>query len=247
MDTPALTKDRFDAVLFDLDGVLTDTAAIHAACWKQTFDGFLKARAERSGEPFRAFEGDDYAKYVDGKPRYDGVRDFLASRGIELPEGDPADPPDHETVCGVGNRKNQLVGEAIARGEVERYESSVELVLRLREAGIRTAVVSSSANCAAVLKAANMTDLFEERVDGTVIRELGLRGKPEPDSFLEGARRLGVEPGRAVVVEDAISGVQAGSKGDFGLVVGVARKDDADALAENGAHVVVTDLSELRA
>ncbi len=247
MEIPALTKDRFDAVLFDLDGVLTDTAAIHAACWKRTFDEFLRARAEAGGEPFRPFDDADYQHYVDGKPRYDGVRDFLASRDIELPEGEADDPPDRATVCGVGNRKNQLVGEAIARGEVERYESSVELVQRLREAGIHTAVVSSSANCAAVLEAAKMTHLFDERVDGGVIRELGLRGKPEPDSFLEGARRVGAEPQRAVVVEDAISGVQAGSKGGFGLVVGVARKGDAEALAENGADVVVLDLGELSA
>ena len=247
MDIPALTKDRFDAVLFDLDGVLTDTAAIHADCWKRTFDAFLSARAERSGEPFRAFGDSDYLQYVDGKPRYDGVRDFLASRGIELPRRELDVPAQVETICGVGNRKNERVNEAIGSGGVEPYESSVQLVRRLREAGIRTAVVSSSENCAAVLEAAKMADLFDARVDGGVIRELGMRGKPAPDSFLEAARRLGVEPKRAVVVEDAISGVQAGRAGDFGLVVGVARKGDADALASNGADVVVTDLSELRA
>ena len=245
MDIPALTKDRFHAVLFDLDGVLTDTAAIHADCWKRTFDAFLSARAERSGEPFRAFDDSDYRQYVDGKPRYDGVRSFLASRDIALPEGEPEDPPRRETVFGIGNRKNELVGEAIAAGAVQPYPGSIALVRHLREQGIRTAVVSSSANCAAVLEAAKIADLFEDRVDGVVIHELKLEGKPAPDSFLEGARRLDVEPGRAVVVEDAISGVQAGHAGGFGLVIGVDRGGNAEALAANGADQVVGDLAEL--
>jgi beta-phosphoglucomutase family hydrolase len=244
--TPDITPERFDAVLFDLDGVLTDTARLHAACWKETFDAFLRARAETGGEPFRPFEIDpDYRVYVDGKPRYDGVRDFLKSRGIELPEGSPDDPPDRETVCGLGNRKNDLVRDAIASVGVDVYPGSVRLVEHLRNHGIRTAVVSASANCAAVLQAARITELFEVRVDGRVLERRQLRGKPAPDSFLEAARELGVEPARAVVIEDAISGVQAGRAGAFGLVVGVDRKGDAEALAENGAHRVVADLAEL--
>lgn len=239
-----LTRDRFDAVLFDLDGVLTDTASIHADCWKRSFDEFLRARA--AGGEFRAFDiGSDYLKYVDGKPRYDGVRTFLASRDIQLPEGGQGDPPDRQTVCGVGNRKNELVGQAIAAGAVQPYPGSIALVHHLRETGIRTAVVSSSANCAAVLEAAKIAELFEARVDGKVILEQKLAGKPAPDSFLEGARRLGVEPERAVVVEDAISGVQAGHAGGFGLVIGVDRGGNAEALAGNGADMVVRDLAEL--
>jgi beta-phosphoglucomutase family hydrolase len=241
-----VNPDRFDAVLFDLDGVLTDTARVHAACWKQMFDAFLQARSRKSGEPFRAFEIDpDYDLYVDGKPRYDGVRDFLRSRGIDLPEGAPDDPPDRETVCGLGNRKNELVGEAIATVGVDVYPGSVRLVNHVREQGIRTAVVSASANCAAVLRAARIAELFEVRVDGHTLEQRRLRGKPAPDSFLEAARELGVPPGRAVVIEDAIAGVQAGRAGAFGLVVGVARKGDTEALAKNGADRVVGDLAEL--
>lgn len=246
MKHPGLTKDRFDAVLFDLDGVLTDTASIHAGCWKRMFDEFLRDRAKRTGEPLRPFDIEvDYREYVDGKPRFDGVRDFLAARGIELPEGAPDDPPERETVCGLGNRKNDLVEEAIVSGPIEPYEGSVALVRHLRQARIQTAVVSSSANCAAVLEAAKIADLFQARVDGRVLQEQGLPGKPAPDSFLEAARRLGVEPKRAVVVEDAISGVQAGRAGGFGLVVGVDRKGDAEALRRNGADLVVRDLAEL--
>jgi beta-phosphoglucomutase family hydrolase len=240
-DSP-FTRDRFDAVLFDLDGVLTDTAGIHADCWKKTFDEFLHTHG---GGEFDIQA--DYLAYVDGKSRYDGVRSFLESRDIELAEGDPSDPPDRETVCGVGNRKNDLVGEAINAGQVETYPGSVALVRQLLEQGLRTAVVSSSANCEEVLETAKIADLFEDRVDGKVIQELGLAGKPAPDSFLEAARRLGVEPARAVVVEDAISGVQAGRAGAFGLVIGVDRGGNAEALASNGADRVVQDLSELLA
>lgn len=243
---PPLTTDHFDAVLFDLDGVLTDTARVHAASWKQMFDAFLIRRAAAAGEPFRAFEIDpDYRRYVDGKPRYDGVRDFLESRGIVLPEGDPADPPDRETVCGLGNRKNEMVSEAIRVAGVDAYPGSVALARAVREGGLRTAVVSASTNCAAVLAAAQIADLFEVRVDGVVLRQRELRGKPHPDSFLEAARELGVEPARAVVIEDAIAGVQAGRAGHFGLVVGVSRKQDEQELAANGADVVIHDLAEL--
>ena len=240
-----LTGGHFDAVLFDLDGVLTDTARLHAASWKKMFDGFLRQRAEATGELFRPFEMDDYRQYVDGMPRYDGVRDFLKSRAIELPEGSPEDPPDRETVCGLGNRKNEMVTEVIESVGVDAYPGSVALVKYVRKHGLRTAVVSASANCAAVLEEAKIADMFEVRVDGIALEERHLRGKPEPDSFLEAARMLGVEPARAVVFEDAISGVQAGHAGAFGLVVGVSRKYDEDALATNGADVVVHDLAEL--
>lgn len=242
----AITADRFDAVLFDLDGVLTDTARIHAGCWKAMFDAFLRERAQTAGEDLRPFEiGTDYRLHVDGKPRFDGVRDFLVSRGIALPEGAPDDAAGEESVCGLGNRKNEMVNVAIAEQGVEAYPGSVALVRRLRDEGIKTAVVSSSTNCETVLVAAKIADLFETRVDGEVATRLGLPGKPAPDTYLEAARRLGVEPERAVVVEDAIVGVQSGRAGRFGLVVGVARKDDADALRESGADVVVNDLAEL--
>lgn len=238
---------NYDAVLFDLDGVLTDTAGLHADCWKRTFDEFLGRRAERSGEPLQPFDIEsDYRLYVDGKPRYDGVRSFLHSRDIDLPEGSPEDPPAAETVCGVGNRKNQLVNQALREGVVV-YPGSVALVRALRDSGVKTAVVSSSANCAAVLRAAGIEDLFEVRVDGKLAAELGLPGKPAPDTFLEAARELGVDARRTVVVEDAISGVQAGRNGDFGLVVGIARHDEPDVLRREGADVVVSDLAELAA
>lgn len=241
-----IAGDRFDAVLFDLDGVLTATAELHATCWKKMFDAYLKQRAAATGEPFQPFEiATDYKQYVDGKLRYDGVRGFLESRSIDLPWGDPDDPPNRETVCGLGNRKNALIQEALAGGEVEVFGSSVDLVRQLRGAGIKTAVVSASKNCQAILRAARIADLFDTRVDGVVAARLQLPGKPAPDTFLEAARQLGVEPERAVVVEDAVSGVQAGRAGGFGLVIGVDRKGDPEALRNNGADVVVTDLREL--
>jgi len=238
--------ERYDAVLFDLDGVLTDTAGVHADCWKRTFDEFLSRRADRTGDPFQPFDIEgDYRLYVDGRRRYDGVRGFLHSRGIGLPEGSVDDPPDAETVCGVGNRKNVLVNQALEEGGVEVYPGSVDLVRALRDAGLKTGVVSSSANCAAVLRAAEIENLFEVRVDGKVAAELGLPGKPAPDTFLEAARELGVDAKRTVVVEDAISGVQAGRDGGFGLVIGIARHDEPGVLREQGADLVVSDLGEL--
>ncbi|HJR76409.1 MAG TPA: beta-phosphoglucomutase family hydrolase [Nitrospiraceae bacterium] len=241
-----LSRDRFDAVLFDLDGVLTATAKVHAACWKTMFDEYLRTRANKTGESFRPFDIQaDYKAYVDGKLRYDGVRDFLKSRAIELPEGNPDDPPSAATVCGLGNRKNDMINEVLQSEGVEPYEGSVVLVRQLRRKGMKTAVVSSSHNCLAVLQAAKVADLFDVRVDGEVADRLHLRGKPAPDTFLAAAKQLGVPPQRAVVVEDAIAGVQAGRAGRFGLVVGVARKGEADALKDNGADVVVGDLSEL--
>ena len=240
-----ITRDKFDAVLFDLDGVITDTASVHAKCWKKMFDEYLKKRSAEKGEPFRPFDIEtDYRLYVDGKPRFNGVRDFLTSRKINLPEGTHQDPSNAETVGGLGNRKNDLINEVIENDGVEAYEGSITLARQIRDAGIKIAVVTSSQNCDVVLKAVNITDLFEAQVDGNVIHELHLSGKPAPDSFLEGAKRLGVSPARAVVVEDAISGVQAGRNGKFGLVIGVDRKGYADELKKNGADIVVKDLGE---
>jgi len=234
------------ACLFDLDGVLTKTAVVHAKAWKQMFDAFLRKRAQAEGTEFREFDSDsDYNEYVDGKPRYDGVRDFLASRGIELPEGSEDDPADAETVCGLGNRKNDLVLELIERDGVEAYEGSVRFARLVAEAGLHRAVVSSSANTKAVLETTGIAELFERRIDGVVADEQHLKGKPAPDTYLAGARALGVEPAAAAVFEDALSGVEAGRAGEFGLVVGVDRVHHADALREHGADIVVSDLSEL--
>jgi len=241
-----IAPGRFDAVLFDLDGVLTSTAKIHSRCWKETFDDFLRHRAAEKGEAFRPFEiATDYKRYVDGKLRYEGVKSFLASRDIALAEGTPDGPPDANTVCGLGNRKDELVKAAIESGQVESYPDSAALVRWLLEQGIRTAVVSASNNCEQVLRAAGILDLFEVRVDGVVASKLALPGKPAPDTFLEAARMLGVAPARAVVVEDALAGVRAGRAGGFGLVVGVDREGSGDALRTAGAEVVVKDLAEL--
>jgi beta-phosphoglucomutase family hydrolase len=242
----AITRDDYDAVLLDLDGVITDTANLHAACWKQMFDEYLQKRAAERGEPFRPFElATDYRLYVDGKPRFDGVRDFLTSRGIQLPEGSSDDPPQAETVGGLGNRKNDLVNKIIEERGVEPYKGSVKFIHQLRRQGFQIAVVTSSQNCEAVLKAAGLDAFFDVRVDGNTIRAQHLAGKPAPDTFLTAAHALGVAPARAVVVEDAISGVEAGRNGNFGLVIGVARKGNAEELRHHGAHLVVNDLSEL--
>jgi beta-phosphoglucomutase family hydrolase len=238
--------DSVRACLFDLDGVLTRTAKVHAAAWKEMFDGYLRERAARTGEEFLPFDPvADYAEYVDGKPRYDGVRSFLAARGIELPEGEPGDPPGAETVSGLGNRKNEIVLRMIREGGVEVYEGSVRYLEAAREAGLRRAVVSSSANTREVLVAAGIEGFFEARIDGVVAEREGLEGKPAPDTFLAGARALGVEPGEAAVFEDALAGVAAGRAGDFACVVGVDRAGQAEALREHGASIVVSDLSEL--
>ena len=240
-----ITQEKFDAVLFDLDGVLTDTAKMHATCWKQMFDEYLQKRADETGESFRPFDITmDYKLYVDGKPRFDGVRDFLTSRSIQLSEGTPDDPPKQETVCGLGNRKNELVNDVIQTMGVESYEGTVGFLKHLRQQGFKTAVVTSSQNCEAVLKAAHLTEFFDAKVDGHTIVEQHLAGKPAPDSFLRAAQLLGVPVERAVVVEDAISGVQAGARGGFGLVIGVARKGNGDELKKNGAHIVVNDPGE---
>jgi beta-phosphoglucomutase family hydrolase len=242
----AITHDRYDAVLFDLDGVITDTASMHALCWKRMFDEYLRERATQRGEAFRPFDlSSDYRLYVDGKPRFDGVRDFLASRGIRLLEGSPDDAPQTETVGGLGNRKNELVNAVIEEKGVEVYQGSVKLIRQLRDQGFKIAVVTSSQNCRTVLKAAKLDKSFDAMVDGNTVRPQHLAGKPAPDTFLTGAKLLGTEPKRAVVIEDAISGVQAGSNGGFGLVIGVARKGNAEELRRNGAHLVVSDLGEL--
>lgn len=242
----AVERGKFDAVLLDLDGVLTATARLHAAAWKQMFDDYLRKRSETIGEPFLPFDiATDYKEYIDGKLRYDGVRSFLASRGIRLPDGEPSDSPDQETVCGLGNRKNKLVRDLMHREGVDVFESTVQWVRDLRAAGIKTAVVSASKNCEEILRTAGISDLFDLRVDGVVADRLKLSGKPAPDTFLEAARELGVEPERAAVVEDAIAGVQAGRAGNFGLVIGVDRKGDPESLSRNGADIVVKDLKEL--
>jgi beta-phosphoglucomutase family hydrolase len=238
--------ERVTACLFDLDGVLTETATIHAAAWKEMFDDYLRQRAARTGEPFVPFdEVADYEQYVDGKPRYDGVRSFLASRGIELPEGSPGDPPEAETVGGLGNRKNELVQRLIRERGVQAYEGSVRYVRAVRDAGLGRAVVSSSANARAVLEAAGIADLFQAVIDGVTVEREHLRGKPAPDTFLAGARALGVEAGQAAVFEDALAGVAAGRAGGFAFVVGVDRAGQAEALRQHGADVVVSDLAEL--
>jgi beta-phosphoglucomutase family hydrolase len=240
---PRVTPERFDAVLFDLDGVLTSTAAIHARAWKQMFDHYL---CRHEGSDFVPFDIDkDYKKYVDGKPRYEGVRSFLESRGIHLPYGEATDAAGDQTVSSLGNRKQLLVQQAIDAGEVEPFEGSVRWVKQLRGQGFKLGVVSSSRNCGPVLHAAKIDQLFETRVDGLTLAELNLPGKPAPDAFLKAAQNLGVSPNRTVVVEDAISGVQSARAGNFGLVIGVDREGHADALLQNGADVIVKDLSEL--
>jgi len=228
--------------------VLTQTALVHNAAWKQTFDTFLETWSAQHGQEFVPFDsGADYHRFVDGRPRADGVRTFLASRGITLPEGTPDDGPDQQTVNGIGNRKNLLVLQKIKEGAVEVYKGSVDYLHAAREAGLRRAVVSASANCKDVLEAAGIADLIEARVDGITAREQNLPGKPAPDTFLYGAKLLGLPPESCAVFEDAQAGVAAGRAGGFGIVVGVDRVGQAEALSEQGADIVVTDLSELLA
>src|SRR4051794_31493126 len=245
-------KDHFglpasvSVCLFDLDGVLTQTAKVHAAAWKQMFDEFLRGYAERTGTPFKPFDPHaDYDRYVDGKPRLDGTRDFLASRGIDLPEGAESDAPGSPTIQGLSNRKNDLVLMKIREDGVEVYDDAVDYVRRVRDAGLRTAVVSSSANTKDVLECTKLADLFDAVVDGVTARERHLAGKPAPDTFLEGAREVGASEKSSAVFEDALAGVAAGRAGNFGLVVGVDRVGQADALREHGADIVVQDLGEL--
>jgi trehalose-phosphatase len=244
--TVTIDRAQFDAVIFDLDGVVTRTEQVHAAAWKQLFDEFLERRSQRGGPAVDPFDIErDYRLYVDGKPRHDGIRSFLEARGIELPDGDPSDADDRETVCGLANRKNKAFLKQLKRDGVRVYESTVRLLDTLQARGFRVAIISASENAAAVLEAAGLLDRFETRVDGLETKRLKLDGKPAPDVFLEAARRLRVEPARTVVIEDAISGVQAGRAGRFGLVLGVDRAGQPDDLRANGADRVVSDLAEV--
>ncbi|MFJ3660195.1 HAD family hydrolase [Streptomyces sp. NPDC090119] len=235
--------DTIQACLFDLDGVVTKTAVVHAAAWKETFDAFLRDHEGPDARPFD--EVADYDEYVDGRPRADGVRSFLKSRGIELPEGGPDDPPDAGTVQGLGNRKNELLLAKIRTDGVEAYEGTLRYLAAVRAAGLATAIVSSSANCQDVLRSIDAEDLFDVRIDGVVAAERHLPGKPKPDTFLAAAKDLGVPPERAAVFEDALAGMDAGRAGGFGYVVGLDRTGQADALYAHGAHIVVEDLAEL--
>lgn len=235
----------FDAVIFDLDGVITKTAIAHTAAWKKMFDDYLLTRKKNYNEPFREFSQADYLAFVDGKPRYNGVASFLESRQIDLPWGSPDDSTESETICGLGNRKNEAFNDVLKREGAEVYPSSQKLIFELKEAGIKLGVASSSKNCKAVLEAVNLLHLFGARVDGVVSAELGLNGKPEPDIFTKACELLEVTPENSVVVEDAVSGVQAGAKGNFGLTLGIAREGNAEELNKNGADYVVTDLEEV--
>jgi alpha,alpha-trehalase len=243
----AIDLSAFDAFLFDLDGVITRTAALHASAWKKLFDEYLAEHAARAGKPFVPFDlANDYRAYVDGKPRPAGVRDFLASRGMRIPEGTPKDDENRETVQGLGKRKNRYFLASLEKEGIQVYGSAVALVRDARSLGVKTAIVSSSGTTAAILRVARLTDLFQVRVDGVEVARLGLPGKPDPAAFLEAARRLGVPPARGVVFEDATAGVEAGRRGGFGLVVGVGSHDQAERLRQHGAHVVVADLGSIR-
>ncbi|TVQ99601.1 MAG: beta-phosphoglucomutase family hydrolase [Desulfovibrionales bacterium] len=244
--TTVLTRDRFDAVIFDMDGVVTDTAGLHGKSWKEMFDRFLEEYAQKTGGKQEPFDlGRDYLEYVDGKPRFDGVRSFLASRGISLPEGSLEDEPGMDSVFALGNWKNELFGKLLREEGAVAYPGTLDLIRKLHAANIKTAIISSSKNAEAILRSANVLELFEVKVDGVDSLELDIKGKPAPDIFWRAAEELDVEVPRAVVVEDAISGVQAGKAGKFGLVIGVSRGTDPEALRRNGADVVVADLSEV--
>lgn len=245
-DLPSLHD--LDAVIFDMDGVVTETATVHASAWKRLFDAYLKQVAMATGADFLPFDATaDYERYVDGKNRYDGVRSFLGSRGIHLPDGSPSDPPGSDTVCAMGNDKDTYFLADVRENGVRPYPSTIRLIADLRARGVKIGLVSASRNAEEVLRGAGALDLFDERVDGVVAAELNLPGKPDPATFLEAARRLGADPARAAVVEDALSGVAAGRAGHFGLVVGVARAGQSEALLQAGADVAVADLAELEA
>ncbi len=236
----------FDAVIFDMDGVITKTALTHAAAWKKMFDEYLLKRETEHGEKFVEFtHAGDYLPYVDGKPRYKGVASFLESRGIDIPFGDPSDLPENETVCGLGNSKNNAFNDVLDKEGVEVYPSTVELINDLKKAGIKLGVASSSKNCKPVLERVDLLNVFEARVDGVVSAELGLHGKPEPDIFTTACDIVSAVYTKSIVVEDAVSGVQAGVKGNFGLTIGIAREDNVKELTEAGADIVVEDLEEI--
>lgn len=240
-----LDPTDYDAIILDLDGVVTDTAAAHESAWRRLFDGFLRHRFAADRERRRPFSHEDYLTYVDGKPRYDGAHDFLAARGIELPWGSPADPPDRETICGLANRKDGYFVELLAARGLRVYDGTVRLVTELQHRGLKVAVVSASRHCRMVLAAAGLSALFPVRVDGLDAAQLGLPGKPDPAIFLEATRRLGVEPGRSILVEDAQAGVAAGARGGFGRVIGIDRAGDPERLRTHGADVVLSDLEEV--
>lgn len=242
---PVITPEKYDTVLFDLDGVITATDKNHFAAWKKLFDSYLRKIAERDGAPFREFTYDDMLAYVDGRPRYEGIRCFLKSRDIEIPYGDPGDSEDAETICGLGNRKNRFFNESIQSDGVTVFEGTVALIRSLREQGVCIGVVSSSKNCPTVLRTAGLEELFDVHFDGNSAAKYKLRGKPNPDTYLKAAELAETDAARAVVVEDAISGVRAGRAGGFGLVIGVDRGDISQELRDNGADIVVKDLGEL--
>jgi beta-phosphoglucomutase family hydrolase len=237
---------NFDAVIFDMDGVITQTAAVHSLAWKKMFDEYLHYRENKYREPFHEFtHAADYLSFVDGRPRYKGVETFLKSRGINIPFGEPKDEPGKETVCGLGNRKNEFFNKVLEEDGVGVYDSTIKLIKELLRRGVKVGVATSSKNGAPILEKAGIAGLFKTCVDGVVSARLGLKGKPEPDIFTTASDNLGVKHHRAIVVEDAVSGVQAGRKGNFGLVIGVARENNAQELTRNGADFVVADLSEL--
>ena len=245
-ETSQLDFTRFEAVLFDLDGVITKTAGLHAAAWKRLFDEYLERQAARGRSEFHPFDLEkDYRLYVDGKPRYDGVKSFLDSRGLTLPWGTPADGPDEETICGLGNKKDQYFEAQLREAHVVVYPSTVRCLRLAKASGLKSAVVSSSHHCRQIIDAVGLTTLFESLIDGHEIDRLHLRGKPAPDMFLEAARRLGVPAPKAIVIEDAQAGVEAGRAGGFGLVIGIDRQNQAEALRHHGADIVVADLAEL--
>jgi len=244
--TYSITITNFEAVIFDLDGVVTDTATVHAEAWKKMFDDFLSRYAAHHGKSFQSFDIEsDYLLYVDGKPRLDGLKSFFESRGIEIPEGEPTDSEEEETIHGLGKMKNRYFLEVIKKHGPDVYTSTVKLIHRIKKFGLKTAIISSSKNCAMILDVANLSDLFDVRVDGVDSEILGIAGKPAPDIFLQAAKELKVKPGRSVVVEDALSGVQAGRAGNFGLVIGIARAGNKDDLLDNGADIAVEDLDEI--
>ncbi|MEP6888079.1 MAG: beta-phosphoglucomutase family hydrolase [Nitrospirales bacterium] len=240
-----LDLTRFNAALFDLDGVVTKTAAVHARAWQHLFNDYLRADSIRTGRAFRPFDIEyDYRQYVDGKPRYEGVKSFLDSREIALPWGAPDDGPEEDTIYGLGNKKDGYFQKYLGETGVDVYPETVRFLRMVRDHGMKTAVVSSSNHCAQVLDAAGLTSLFDTRIDGHETQRLHLRGKPAPDTFLEAARRLDVAPQRAMVIEDAQAGVEAGRNGGFGLVIGLDHRNQAEALRQHGADIVAADLAE---
>ena len=241
-----MSQSGIDAVIFDLDGVITQTAKVHNLAWEKMFDDYLRLREEKFGEPFKEFTyRKDYLPYVDGKPRYKGVESFLISRGIRINFGSPADSPNTETICGLGNKKNSNFNEILAENGVEVYKSTVKIIYELKKLNIKLGVASSSKNCKPVLEAAGLLELFDTRVDGVISAELNLKGKPEPDIFITACDNLQVNYKKAIIVEDAVSGVQAGAKGNFGLVLGIAREGNEEELMQNGADRVIRDFSEI--